>query len=968
MRFLTLLLLTMVGAGQAWAEVSGTGTEGDPYVVTTWGDLQEKMAAGGYIRLDADVSDPDKTSGSFLNVPNNKTVVLNLNGHTIDRAMTAATSNGYVMNIVGTLTVNDSSNPSTGKITGGWNSDGYGGCANIESGGTLTLNSGTITGNKIERSQGEAKGGAFYVGNNATFTMNGGFITNNSVSTSISAWGGAVCVNAYGNNCGTFNMNGGTITGNSVSGSDAKGGGVFLDHAQINAIFNLSGNGTITGNTANSTANNVFASTTNVITITNTLDAATRIGITAPAGQTVTSGLNGKGSLDNFICDNAASGFKLVLLDNEVRVETLGVAVAAKAATCTESGISQDCWLMDDHYYSDQACTQEINPVIPALGHDMSHHEATAATSTTSGCIEHWTCSRCGKYFLDEQGNEETNETAVSINPTVSYIDVDGSEKSVQATILTGSETKLYDGWYVAVGDVSFDHRIYLDAFAHVKIILADGATMSFGTSEAPLNDLCIEWMSGDNILSIYGQANGTGALAMYSNLTALNVNTVNIYGGHVSAQGGTDRDGINAAWGITIKGGNVHATGGDKGISSIGSKSIITLGWTKPADRIYASAYEYQDNPYSPEDKGSLIIALGQYLYNGEEVIGGTVTDLTKVNDKTLQPAVKMILPEGVTATGTNVFNQTDGTYALPGATVTLGYTTVPEGYVFTGYTVKDVNNDDVTVTETEGVYSFTMPAGDVTVSAIFTKIHTLFAENATNQWMTWCDDEEWTVPEGCTAYAVTCVTTTATGKAVVVTALTSGKLPAYTPVLVSRTTVETAAVTALCSGTVEAPTSNWSDYNYTSLGYSSDNGYAYGENEVVDGESNAVGSIFVYGNPGTVNSSVTGLVQVGNDNKTWYALYGDTFLRIDTDNGIPTNRCVLCVENSVLTWLDGQGSSNARQLAIVINDGEGTTGIASITPSLRNSLDRRNLSGQRVGQGYKGLVIVNGKKMIVR
>ena len=123
-----------------------------------------------------------------------------------------------------------------------------------------------------------------------------------------------------------------------------------------------------------------------------------------------------------------------------------------------------------------------------------------------------------------------------------------------------------------------------------------------------------------------------------------------------------------------------------------------------------------------------------------------------------------------------------------------------------------------------------------------------------------------------------------------------------------------------------------------------------------------------YLYGNPGTVNSSVTGLVQVGNDNKTWYALYGDTFLRIDTDNGIPTNRCVLCVENSVLTRLDGQGSSNARQLAIVINDGEGTTGIASITPSLRNSLDRRNLSGQRVGQGYKGLVIVNGKKMIVR
>jgi uncharacterized repeat protein (TIGR02543 family) len=49
----------------------------------------------------------------------------------------------------------------------------------------------------------------------------------------------------------------------------------------------------------------------------------------------------------------------------------------------------------------------------------------------------------------------------------------------------------------------------------------------------------------------------------------------------------------------------------------------------------------------------------------------------------------------------------------------ITLSHGEVPTGYVFTGYTVKDANNNDVTVTENGGVYTFTMPAGDVTVTA---------------------------------------------------------------------------------------------------------------------------------------------------------------------------------------------------------------------------------------------------------
>ena len=84
-RFLALVLtITALAVGQsAWATVTGTGTENDPFVVDSWADLKEKMAEGGTIRLNADVTDPQETNNSYLVVPAGKSVILDLNGHKI---------------------------------------------------------------------------------------------------------------------------------------------------------------------------------------------------------------------------------------------------------------------------------------------------------------------------------------------------------------------------------------------------------------------------------------------------------------------------------------------------------------------------------------------------------------------------------------------------------------------------------------------------------------------------------------------------------------------------------------------------------------------------------------------------------------------------------------------------------------------------------------------------------------------
>ena len=59
-------------------------------------------------------------------------------------------------------------------------------------------------------------------------------------------------------------------------------------------------------------------------------------------------------------------------------------------------------------------CGDEIEETISALGHSMEKTEAEAATCTSDGHVEYWTCSRCGKLYLDNEGADE-----VSIDETI---------------------------------------------------------------------------------------------------------------------------------------------------------------------------------------------------------------------------------------------------------------------------------------------------------------------------------------------------------------------------------------------------------------------------------------------------------------------------------------------------------------------------------------------------------------------
>ncbi len=81
----------------------------------------------------------------------------------------------------------------------------------------------------------------------------------------------------------------------------------------------------------------------------------------------------------------------------------------AAAATCTENGNTEYYYCSDcGKYFSDEEGTTEISlsdTVIVATGHIWDEGEVTtAATCTENGNIEYYTCSACGKYFADEDG------------------------------------------------------------------------------------------------------------------------------------------------------------------------------------------------------------------------------------------------------------------------------------------------------------------------------------------------------------------------------------------------------------------------------------------------------------------------------------------------------------------------------------------------------------------------------------
>ena len=165
------------------------------------------------------------------------------------------------------------------------------------------------------------------------------------------------------------------------------------------------------------------------------------------------------------------------------------------------------------------------------------------------------------------------------------YIDADGVEQTAPLCITIDDadpETYAFEdgGWYVVKSDATFASTLSIPAGASVNLILADGATMT--VTVPPVNN---QYNPGilvpeGSSLTIYGQSEGTGELAVSAGYRSAgigsagvgtgtaNTGSVTIYGGHITATGAERAAGIGGGYRgngatVTVHGGFVTATGG---------------------------------------------------------------------------------------------------------------------------------------------------------------------------------------------------------------------------------------------------------------------------------------------------------------------------------------------------------------------------------------------------------------------
>ena len=473
----------------------------------------------------------DVNISSEVEIHDNKTVTLDLNGRTLNRGLSEAAADGHVLKIISgsKLTVEDSGN--IGTIKGGYANEGgaidnygtlivnkgnirenkttsRGGGIINRSGGLVTINGGSIADNTavINGSGGNNNGGGIY--NLGTVTMSGGSLYHNSAVEGGGIW-----------NAGTFTFSGGTVQANVGD----RGGGVFAG----------SGTVTITGGTIsdNNATGDVYTGATGSV----------GGGVFFSDGTLLVSGnpvIRGSRGFDGGRYDNLAIG----------KNKKITVGHFTEGA---DIGIS----LVDDN-------------TLPVFTTGFyNNNQGVDPRNMFSSDDEH--------YFI------EYFEGEVRLNGTYEYVerDWDSSTNSVVETVkvcsdftmLTGntgsSNTELTDGWYVLNHSVTYNKNLRI--VGNVKLILCDGYTL---TAKGGIS------IQTNKRLTVYGQREDSGKIYTHASSGPgiggtgdILAGTLIVHGGIIDAKSGSNNNaGIGGGngngsgiQGIVILGGKVTAEGG---------------------------------------------------------------------------------------------------------------------------------------------------------------------------------------------------------------------------------------------------------------------------------------------------------------------------------------------------------------------------------------------------------------------
>ena len=321
------------------------------------------------------------------------------------------------------------------------------------------------------------------------------------------------------------------------------------------------------------------------------------------------------------------------------------------------------------------------------------------------------------------------SNVTIEANLDVQYIDAAGSTMTANATVLTGTETNLTEGWYVVTYDITFDHTISMSD--KVNLILADGKKMTVSPGDENADGFCFKNCS----LTIYGQEMQSGELAVencnsaiggydnasftlnggiisitvgveygitvyYGSIT-INRGTVNVKSAASALYGGTEGN-------VVINGGNITLETTGEGSNTIYAGNSITFGLSNDAnDQITISG-----------DKGcyvgkSISIAEGQMLIDGDgHCYTGTLDNeqIKALKNTTLKRAYTFSLPACMEIA--NGVTLCEGKYVAAGMEVKFA--------AKDGYEVSNVKANGNTLTaDANGVYAVTISGADVEITS---------------------------------------------------------------------------------------------------------------------------------------------------------------------------------------------------------------------------------------------------------
>ena len=709
------------------------------YIVgpTTWTALQAALTAAStdadnptVITLAADIT--AEAGDSYLNLEGGRKVILDLNGHTLDRHLTEAKTNtlnygslGCTICVSGSntsLTIRDSG--TNGTITGGWSTSGAG-CINATNGATLRLESGTISGNRVQ-----GQGGAIYFSGN--FYMTGGTITGNAanlVNNNNIRTGSAI----FFGSSGDFYMTGGSITGNycGTTGYGTAGigcyNGSYTFNVHLSGTYDIGGNQQGTYDSSNGTWSNLSPSDIlNHDHMTYVIDGVISPSQTArmivdahDSKATITSGwstyMDGEDPEDYFILANPNGQGIGLNASGEATIGTLHTITLADGLTATATQAAPGRPIT-------------LSGGTPSLSHYIvTYNDGKVHTDY---------------YYADTNGNAifhmPNADASISSEAAVTYIDEKGDlQTCTNFTLIESHEGDIEIGnsdnkekWYAVNGPVTIHGRLQI-LDQNIHLILCDGASFTVtnatssaircsknvtiygqsaqsGTITAPATSS--EYPSIDvsaHALTINGgtiNATSDNASAIYARTLTINRGTVNVTGYYgincskdVTINGGTvnahGSDNYSAIYGnndVTINGGIIDAESPTKAIYA--QNGILTLGWTNATDRITASSYYTKT--------GTICVKDGQILTDGTNYYSGTPTNeqLAAMAGQTLQPAVALAMnsvgimtyasPYALDLSNVNAYVISD--YDNTNSTLTLTLSKVTEAPANTGLLLK--------------------------------------------------------------------------------------------------------------------------------------------------------------------------------------------------------------------------------------------------------------------------------------